>query len=153
MRIDWYKTSPEGYHAMLELEKTVHKSGLDPKLLELLKIRASQINGCAHCLEMHTKDAIAIGESEQRLFVLAAWRETPFYSEKEKAALAWCESLTELSSKGAPENLYKDLQKHFTDREITELTIAIVAINGWNRLAVSFHSDVWNYISQHRKAK
>lgn len=153
MRIDWYKTSPDGYHSMLELEKFVHKSSLEPKLLELLKIRASQINGCAHCLEMHTKDAIAIGESEQRLYVVAAWRECQFYSEKEKAALAWCESLTELSSKGAPKNLYKNLQKHFTDKEIVALTLAIVAINGWNRLAFSFHSDVGYYVSHRRKAK
>ncbi|HQF42856.1 MAG TPA: carboxymuconolactone decarboxylase family protein [Ignavibacteriaceae bacterium] len=154
MRINWYKTSPEGYKAMLELEKVVHKSSLDPKLLELIKTRASQINGCAHCLEMHTKDAIAIGESEQRLFVVAAWREAPsFYSEKERVALAWCESLTNISSKGAPENLYKELQKHFTDKEIVELTLAIIAINGWNRLAVSFHSEVGNYVSNRSKTK
>ncbi len=153
MRINWYKTSPEGYKVLLELEKAVHRSGLDPKLLELIKIRASQINGCAHCLEMHTKDAIAIGESEQRLYVVAAWKETLFFSEKEKAALAWCESLTKISFEGAPDNLYKDLQKHFSDKEIVDLTLAVAAINGWNRLAVSFRSDVGNYISSKSKTK
>ncbi|HEX7356581.1 MAG TPA: carboxymuconolactone decarboxylase family protein, partial [Ignavibacteriaceae bacterium] len=135
MRIDWYKTSPEAYKAMFGVQKAVDKSSVDHKLLELIKIRASQINGCAHCLDMHTKDAIALGENEQRLHVLAAWREAPFYADKEKAALAWCESLTNISSEGAPENLFEDLKKYFTTEEIVELTLAIVAINGWNRLA------------------
>lgn len=151
MRIDWYKTSPEAYKAMLGVQKVVDKSSVDHKLLELIKIRASQINKCAHCLDMHTKDAIALGENEQRLHVLAAWREAPFYSDKEKAALAWCESLTNISSEGAPENLLKELKNYFTTEEIVELTLAIVAINGWNRLAVGFRSDVGNYVSKNKQ--
>ncbi len=151
MRIDWYKTSPEAYKAMLGVQKVVDKSSIDHKLLELIKIRASQINGCAHCLDMHTKDAIALGENEQRLHVLAAWREAPFYSDKEKAALAWCESLTNISSEGASDNLFDELKKYFTTEEIVELTLAIVAINGWNRLAVGFRSEVGNYVSKNKK--
>ena len=150
MRIDWYKTLPHGYKAMLELQKIVDRSEIDHKLLELVKIRASQINGCAHCLDMHTKDAIAIGEKEQRLHVLAAWRETPFYSAKERAALAWCEALTDISNSGAPDNTYKEVERLFSPEEIVELTFAIVAINGWNRLAVGFRSDVGNYTSPHK---
>lgn len=151
MRIDWNKTSPEAYKAMLGVQKVVDKSPVDHKLLELIKIRASQINGCAHCLDMHTKDAIALGENEQRLHVLAAWREAPFYSDKEKAALAWCESLTNISSQGVPDNLFDELKKYFITEEIVELTLAIVAINGWNRLAVGFRSEVGNYVSNNLK--
>ena len=147
MRLDWYKESPEAYKAMLVVQTVVDKSAIDHKLLELIKIRASQINGCAHCLEMHTKDAIALGENDQRLHLLAAWKEAPFYSEKERVALAWCESLTNISSEGAPENILKELHKFFTKEEIVELTLAVVTINGWNRLAVAFKSDVGNYVS------
>lgn len=147
MRLNWYKTLPKGYKAMLELQKVVDESKIDHKLLELVKIRASQINGCAHCLEMHTKDAIALGEDEQRLHVLAAWREAPFYSEREKAALAWCESLTNISNTGAPDEVYEEVERLFSPEEIVELTISIVAINGWNRLAVGFKSEVGNYVS------
>ena len=151
IRIDWYKTSPEAYKAMLGVQKFVDKSSIDHKLLELIKIRASQINGCAHCLDMHTKDSIAFGENEQRLHVLAAWREAPFYSEKEKAALAWCESLTNISSEGAPDKHFDELKKYFTTEEIVELTLAIVAINSWNRLAIGFRSEVGNYVSNNLK--
>lgn len=151
MRIDWYKTSPEAYQAMLGVQKVVDKSKIDHKLLELVKIRASQINKCAHCLDMHTKDSIALGENEQRLHVLAAWREAPFYADKEKAALAWCESLTNISSEGAMDNLFEELKKYFTTEEIVELTLAIVAINSWNRLAVGFRSEVGNYVSKNKK--
>jgi AhpD family alkylhydroperoxidase len=148
MRLNWYKTSPGGIEAMLGLQKAVDHSGLDHKLLELVKIRASQINGCAYCLDMHTKDAIAIGEKEQRIHLLAAWRESPFYSSHERAALAWCEALTRISLSGAPDPLYDELEKLFLPEEIVELTLAIVAINGWNRLAVAFKSEVGNYISE-----
>ena len=135
---------------MLELQKIVDNSKIDHKLLELVKIRASQINGCAHCLDMHTKDAIAIGEKEQRLHVLAAWREAPFYSDRERAALAWCETLTDISNYVAPDSIYKEVEKLFSPEEVVELTLAIVAINGWNRLAVGFRSDVGNYVSRHK---
>ncbi|HET7117121.1 MAG TPA: carboxymuconolactone decarboxylase family protein [Hanamia sp.] len=150
MRIEGYKTLPEGYKAMVELQKVVDQSSIDPKLLELIKFRSSQINGCAYCLDMHSKDAIAIGESEQRLHVLAAWREAPFYSPKERAALAWCESLTLISETGAPDNVYEELKNLFSPEEIMELTFAIVAINGWNRLAIGLRSEVGGYVS-HRK--
>ena len=150
MRINWYKASPEGYNAMKGLENFVEQSKLEPKLRELIKIRASQINGCAYCLDMHTKDARAIGESEQRIYVLSAWREAPFYSPRERAALAWCEALTLLSQTGAPEDIYAELEHFFKPAEIVELTFVIVTINSWNRLAVGFRSDVGNYVS-HKK--
>ncbi|MCZ7610560.1 MAG: carboxymuconolactone decarboxylase family protein [Ignavibacterium sp.] len=153
MRLDWAKTSPEALKAMMAVQGFTDKSSLDHKLIELIKIRASQINGCAYCLDMHTKDAIAMGETEQRLHVVAAWKEAPFYSEQERAALAWCESLTEISSKGAPEKLFKDLQKHFTNEQIVELTLAIVVINGWNRLAVGFESEAGHYVSNRKPGK
>lgn len=153
MRLDWYKTLPDGFQAMLGLEKVVHQSGLDEKLLELIKIRSSQINGCAHCLDMHSKDAIAIGESEQRLHVLAAWREAPFYSPKERAALSWCESLALIAQNGVPDEVYEELKNLFTPKEIVELTFAIVAINGWNRLAVGLRSDVGGYVSNRKPKK
>lgn len=152
MRLNWYKTLPKGYKAMLELQKVVDESKIDHKLLELIKIRASQINGCAYCLEMHTKDARALGESELRINLLAAWRETPFYSVRERAALAWCEELTNISSVGASDEVYKGIEKLFTPEEIVELTISIVAINSWNRLAVGFRSDVGNYVSNRKSA-
>lgn len=147
MRLNWYETLPKGYKAMLGLQKVVDESKIDHKLLELVKIRASQINGCAHCLEMHTKDAIALGENEQKLHMLAAWREAPFYSPRERAALDWCESLTVVSYKGAPDEVYDEVKSLFLPEELVELTLTIVAINGWNRLAVAFKSDVGNYVS------
>lgn len=151
MRLDWHKTLPEVYKAMLDLQHVVDQSKLDHKLLELVKIRASQINGCAHCLDMHTRDATAIGESEQRIHVLAAWREAPFYSPRERAALAWCESLTQISQNGAPDRIYDDVENLFSSQELVELTLAIVAINSWNRLAVGFKSEVGGYVSRFKK--
>ncbi|MHB8580401.1 MAG: carboxymuconolactone decarboxylase family protein [Ignavibacteriaceae bacterium] len=153
MRLDWHKTLPEGYKAMLGLQQIVDQSSIDHKLLELVKIKASQINGCAHCLDMHTKDAIAIGESEQRIHVLAAWREAPFYSPKERAALAWCESLTQISHAGATDRIYDDVENLFSPKELVELTLAIIAINSWNRLAVGFKSEVGGYVSRLNKEK
>lgn len=135
---------------MIQLEKFAEETSLEPKLKELVKIRASQINGCAHCLEMHTKDARAIGETEDRLNVLAAWREAPFYTERERAALSWCEALTLISQTCAPDEAYAEVERLFSPKEIVELTIVIVTINGWNRLAVGFRSNVGGYIS-HRK--
>lgn len=153
MRLRWSITLPEGYKAMLGLQKVVDKSKIDHKLLELVKIRASQINGCAHCLEMHTKDALALGENDQRIYLLSAWREAPFYSERERAALAWCEALTNLPQSGAPDEVYAEAEKLFTPKELVELTLAIVAINSWNRLAVGFRSEVGNYVSRYKKSK
>lgn len=150
MRIDGYKTLPEGYSAMRQLQNTVDKSSLDPKLQELIKLRSSQINGCAYCLDMHSKDAVAIGENPQRIYALDAWREAPFYSDKEKAALAWCEALTLISETGAPDDVYEELHKYFNEKEMMELTFAIITINSWNRLAIGLRMDVGNYVS-HRK--
>lgn len=147
MRLDGRKTLPQGYDAMINLQKVVNQSKLDPKLLMLVVTRASQINGCAHCLDMHTKDALALGEDPQRLHVLAAWKEAPFYSKKERAALAWTEALTLVSQTGAPDNVYAELEKNFSPKEIMELTFAIVAINGWNRLAVGLRAEVGSYVS------
>ena len=153
MRLDWNKTLPEGYSAMLGLQKVVDQSSIDHKLLELVKIRASQINGCAHCLDMHTKDAIAIGETEQRIHLLAAWREATFYSPRERAALDWCEALTQISENNAPDRIYSEIESLFSPRELVELTLAIVVINGWNRLAVGFRSPVGSYVSNKKHEK
>lgn len=125
---------------MRTLEKYVRTCGIEPKLLELIKIRASQINGCAYCLDMHTKDARAQGETEQRIYALNAWRETPFFTEKERAALAWTESVTQVSTSQVPDEVYEIVRQHFDEKEIVNITTAIVAINGWNRFAVSFRS-------------
>jgi len=152
MRLDYSSILPAGLEGMLGLERAVHGSPLEPELLELVKQRASQINGCAYCLDMHSKDARARGEDEQRLHVLAAWREAPFYSERERAALAWCESLTLLPQTGAPDADYAPLVELFSEEEIAALTYAIVAINGWNRLAVGFRSPVGDYVSPHADA-
>jgi AhpD family alkylhydroperoxidase len=140
---------PEAMRAMIGLEAAVHESSLEPALLELVKMRASQLNGCAYCLDMHSKDARARGEQEQRLHVLSAWREAPFYSDRERAALAWCEALTLLPGSGAPDAVFEELAQHFDEAQIVALTLAIVAINGWNRFAVGLRSPVGDYVSPH----
>ncbi len=150
MRLDYRSQMPEAIDAMLRLQRVVEESGLEPKLLELVKLRASQLNGCAYCIDMHSKDAIAIGEDPQRLHVLAAWREAPFYTDRERAALAWCESLTLLPQTAAPDSTYEEMAAQFSPREQVALTTAIVAINGWNRLAVGFRAPVGSYVSKRR---
>jgi AhpD family alkylhydroperoxidase len=147
MRIDYAKELPSGFKAMLDLEQAVRHSELDPALLELVKLRASQLNRCAYCLDMHSKDARARGESEQRLHLLAAWRDAPVYSPPERAALAWCEALTTLPSSGAPDDIFSDLAAQFSPEEIAALTFQVVAINGWNRLAVGLRTPVGDYTS------
>jgi AhpD family alkylhydroperoxidase len=149
MRVDYRHAFPEALRAMSALEAAVHESSLEAGLLELVKLRASQLNGCAYCLDMHSKDARARGEQEQRLYVLSAWREAPFYSDRERAALGWCESLTLLPSSGAPDAVFAELARHFDEDEIVALTLAIVAINGWNRFAVGLRSPVGDYESPH----
>ena len=149
MRVDYQKTFPSGLKAMLGLEASLRHSGLEPLLHELVRMRASQLNGCAHCLDMHSKDARALGEDEQRLHVLAAWREAPFYTPRERAALAWCEALTLLPQSGAPDDVYAELEAQFSADEIVALTFAVVAINGWNRLAVGLRAPVGDYVSPH----
>lgn len=148
MRVDYMTVHPAAREAMLSLEKAVHAGALEPLLLELIKIRASQLNGCAHCLEMHTKDARALGESDDRMHLVAAWRETPCFSDRERAALDWCESLTLLPQTGAPDDVYRDVAAVFAPDEIVALTLAIVAINGWNRFAVGLRADVGGYTSR-----
>lgn len=130
---------------MRELEKYVAASGLEHSLDELLKTRASQINGCAYCLDMHTKDARKAGETEQRLYALSAWRETPFFTDRERAALEWTEALTLISENDVPDSLYDEVRKHFDEKEMVALSIAIVAINGWNRLSIGFRTVPGSY--------
>jgi AhpD family alkylhydroperoxidase len=144
-RLEYDKEAPGALKAFLGLETYLHHSSLEAPLLELVKMRASMINGCAYCLDMHSKDARAKGESEQRLYALSAWRETPFYTERERAALAWTEAVTLVHQSHVPDSLYEETRRHFTSREITDLTWAIVAINGWNRIAISFRSVPGEY--------
>ncbi len=144
-RIEYGKVAPGAYRAMAGLEKYVHECGLEAPLLELVKMRASQINGCAFCLDMHSKDARAAGETEQRLYLLNAWREAPFYSDRERAALAWTEALTLVSENHVPDDVYEEARQYFSEQELVNLSLAVVAINGWNRLAISFRSEVGAY--------
>jgi AhpD family alkylhydroperoxidase len=138
MRLDYPKLLPDAVRALLRLEEVVHDSGLDPRLLELVKLRASQINGCARCLEMHTDEARALGEDQRRLDVVAAWRESSGFTPRERAALGWCEALTLVASSGAPDSVFAEVEVQFDPAEITALTFAITNINVWNRLNVGF---------------
>ena len=144
-RIDFRKYAPEAQKTMLELEKYISGCGLDHKLIHLLKLRASQINGCAYCIDMHSKDARALGETEQRLYELDAWRETPFYSESERAALAWTEAITKVAETHVPDDVYEDLRKQFSEKEIMDLTIVAAVINMWNRIAISTRAVPGHY--------
>ncbi|GAA3590076.1 carboxymuconolactone decarboxylase family protein [Marinobacter xestospongiae] len=137
-RLDPPSAAPEAYQAMVKLEGYLQQCGLEYSLIELVKTRASQINGCAFCLHMHTTDARAAGESELRLHLLAAWRESPLYSPRERAALAWTEALTLVADTGAPDRDYEAAKAQFSDRELVDLTLLIGAINTWNRLAIGF---------------
>ncbi len=150
-RIDFRKASPEANKAMNELHSFVHKCGLERRLLELVKLRASQINGCAHCIDMHMKELRLDGESEQRAFLLSAWRESPFYTERERAALAWTEAVTLVSHGHVPEDVYQMARSQFDEREIVNLTLAIVAINGANRLNIAFRTIPGSYEPAPRK--
>ncbi|MGB6869867.1 MAG: carboxymuconolactone decarboxylase family protein [Acidobacteriaceae bacterium] len=144
-RVDYGKASPDGIAAMRGLENYVRLCGLDPALLELVRLRASQINGCAYCVDMHTKDARAAGETEQRLYAVNVWEEAPFFTERERAALAWTEAVTRVGESRVPDALYESVREYFGEKELVDLTLAIVAINGWNRLAVSFRSVPGTY--------
>ena len=144
-RIDFQKVEPGAVHAMLGLEKYLHSSGLEESLLLLVKMRASQINGCAYCLDMHSKDARALGETEQRLYLLDAWREAPFYSEREQAALKWTEALTLVTEDHVPDEIYNEVRQHFNEKEMVALSLAVVAINGWNRLCIGFRAEAGSY--------
>lgn len=153
-RLDTQKAAPAAIRAMSALEAYVHKSSrLEPSLLELVRFRASQINGCAYCLDMHSKDARANGESEQRLYALSAWEETPFFTDRERAALAWTEAITLISQSHAPDEVYEEARRHFTEEELVNLTVAIITINGWNRMAIGFRAIPGEYQpSKHTEA-
>jgi AhpD family alkylhydroperoxidase len=144
-RIDYQNFAHEALHSLLAIERYLAGSGIDPKLLHLIKLRASQINGCAFCIDMHSKDARAAGETEQRLYELNAWRETPFYSEHERAALEWTEALTLISQTHAPDDVFERVSAHFSEKEIVDLTYAIANINTWNRLAIAVRAVPGTY--------
>ncbi len=144
-RIEFRNANPKIMQLLLGIEGYLHGSSLGSRLLHLVKTRASQINGCAHCLDMHTKDARAEGESEQRLYALDAWRETPFFDERERAALEWTEALTLVAETHAPDDVYERVKQHFTEQELIDLTLAISIINTWNRLNIAFRTVPGNY--------
>ena len=152
-RLDYKKAAPGAPEAVLKLEEYVMATGLEASLLNLVKIRASQINGCSWCLDMHTKDARAEGESEQRLYALPAWRETPFYTSRERAALAWAESVTLVAQSGVPDQVYEEAKREFSQKELVDLTMAVIAINSWNRLNVAFRTVPGDYVPQKRPAR
>jgi AhpD family alkylhydroperoxidase len=144
-RIDFAKVSPRAVQSMIGLQNYVNNSGLEHSLLELVKMRASQINGCGYCLDMHMKDALAAGETAQRLLLLDAWREAPFYSARERAALEWTESLTLVSESHVPDEVFAAARAQFSEEELVNLSLAVVAINGWNRLVIGFRREVGTY--------
>jgi AhpD family alkylhydroperoxidase len=143
--------APAAYQAMMGLERFIHESSIEEKLVHLLKMRASQINGCAYCLDMHSKDARAVGETEQRLYGLDAWREAPYYSDRERAALEWVEALTLVAEGHVPDEVYERARRQFSEKELVELSMIAVAINGWNRLAIAFRSEPGTYQPKQRK--
>ncbi len=139
-RLNPYKAAPGAMQALMTFEKYVQSSGLEKSLIDLLKTRASQINGCAFCIHMHTKDARTNGETEERLYLLDAWRESSLYSERERAALAWTEAVTLVSQTHVPDAVFNELRQHFSEEEIVKLTMLVATINAWNRIAISFRS-------------
>ena len=144
-RSDHWKVAPGGFKAMQSLEAYLRESGLEKPLLHMVKLRASQMNGCAYCIDMHWKDARAVGESEQRLYGLDAWRESPYYSPRERAALDWAEAVTRIGDTHAPDDVYQALAAQFKEEEIVALTFALVAINGWNRLCIGLRVPAGTY--------
>jgi AhpD family alkylhydroperoxidase len=144
-RIDFTRVSPKALQSMFSLQAAIDASGLEPALLHLVEMRASQINGCAYCLDMHSKDARAAGETEQRLYMLDAWREAPLYSERERAALEWTEAVTRVADGHVANDVYATVSERFTEQELVSLTLAVVAINGWNRLNIAFRAEAGNY--------
>ncbi len=144
-RLEYWKASPDSYKAMMALEAYLRGSGLEKSLLHLIKLRASQINGCAYCIDMHWKDARAADETEQRLYGLDAWRESPYYTERERAALEWTEALTKITEGHASDAAYDVVRAHFSDKELADLTWAIASINAWNRVAIGFRSEAGSY--------
>lgn len=139
-RLDYFARAPKLMQAVLALNKAVDDSGLDRGLLHLVKLRASQINGCSYCVDMHSREARADGESEQRLYLVAAWKESPLFTERERAAFRWVEAVTLIADNGVPDAFYADMLRHFSEEELVKLTVAVAMINTWNRLSVSFHA-------------
>jgi AhpD family alkylhydroperoxidase len=145
-RLKYARAFPEGIHALINLEKTIRASGLEPSLLELVKTRASQLNGCAYCIDMHTLDARVAGETEQRLYALSAWRDTPFFTPRERAALAWTEVVTNIQQGHASDKDYAEASREFSEKELVQLTFAIAQINTWNRIAIAFRAEPGHYL-------
>jgi len=141
-RIDYRAVAPEAVQALSSVGKYLHSAKFDPKLKALVELRVSQINGCAYCLNLHTQEARALGENQQRLDCLSAWRETELYTPREQAALAWAEALTLISETHAPDYLYAEATRHFSEKELVDLSMVIVSMNAWNRLAIGFHKEV-----------
>jgi AhpD family alkylhydroperoxidase len=151
-RIDLQKIPPEAMRGMYQLEQYIHSSALDERIVHLVKMRASQVNGCAYCLDMHSKDARAIGETEQRLYLLDAWEEAPFYSEKERAALALTDAMTKITEGHVPDEVWERAKSQFNEQELTALVITVTTINAWNRLAITTRVDVGGYQPKSRQA-
>jgi AhpD family alkylhydroperoxidase len=150
-RFNPYKLSPGGYKAMMGLEAFLGSSSIEKNLLHLLKLRASQINGCAYCIDMHWKDLRAAGENEQRLYGLDAWEESPYYSPRERAAMRWTEAVTLIREGHVPDQVYREVREQFNEQELSDLTIAIATINAWNRIAISARSEPGQYQPPHAK--
>lgn len=144
-RINYTTVAPDAFKALLSVERYVRNSGLEKSLLHLIKLRASYMNGCAYCVDMHSKEARHDGETEQRVYAVPVWRETPFFTDRERAALLWTESVTDVSRTGVPDETYDEVRAHFTEVELVNLTMAVVAINAWNRMAISFRSEVGSF--------
>jgi len=144
-RIDYLKVGRGVYEAMLGLEKYLQQCGLEESLIDLIKLRASQINGCAYCIDMHWKDLRSLGEQEQRLYGLDAWEESPYYSDRERTALAWTEAVTDIRNGHVPDSVYEEAAKQFSQKELADLTLAVAAINAWNRLAIAARSVPGRY--------
>jgi AhpD family alkylhydroperoxidase len=146
-RVDFARVAPQAFRAQLGLEGYVRATGLETSLVQLVRLRASYMNGCAYCIDMHTKDARLAGESEQRLYAVPVWRETPFFTPRERAALAWTEVVTEVGRTGVPDESFAAVREQFDEADLVALTMAVVAINGWNRLEVSFRVPVGGYVA------
>ena len=153
LRLDYGKVLPEGMRAIYALDRYSSNSGLEPSLLDLIKLRASQINGCAYCVDMHSKDARTGGETEQRLYSLSIWRETPYYTDRERAALALTEAVTLIADRRVPDEIYEQARQQFSDQELVKLMVGIVIINTWNRFAITFRDEPGSYQPDHFVAK
>jgi AhpD family alkylhydroperoxidase len=144
-RINYSRAALEGIRTLSRLDAYVGNTGLDGGLLDLVRVRASQLNGCAYCIDMHTKDARAAGETEQRLYALSVWHETPFYTDRERAALAWTDAITRIGDGPVPDALYQEARQYFAEKELVDLTLGIIAINAWNRLSIAFRTEPGPY--------